>query len=126
MDEALDYYKEVVFEKYADFDGRARRAEFWYFLLIHILVFIGLAATGKSINSEIYIIALVVYSLFTIIPTFAVTVRRLHDIDKSGWWYCIKFIPIVGSIILIVFLATQGNYGPNRFGEDPIDDELLI
>jgi uncharacterized membrane protein YhaH (DUF805 family) len=122
--EAIDYYKDVLFEKYADFHGRARRAEFWNFYLVHLLFLIGMAMIGPRINFRLYFISLVFYTIATIIPTFAVTVRRLHDTERSGWWYFISFIPIIGTIILIVFLATEGTYGPNYYGEDPKEEDF--
>ena len=126
MEEAVDYYKEVIFDKYADFTGRARRSEFWYFYLVHMMVIIGMALIGPRVNFGFYIALLVIYTMATIIPTIAVLVRRLHDTDKSGWWYFISFIPFVGSIILIVLLATEGTYGINLYGEDPKEEEYLL
>jgi uncharacterized membrane protein YhaH (DUF805 family) len=118
----IDYYKEALLEKYLDFEGRARRAEFWQFYVIHFLVIIGLTFTAPVVTPRIYIPLMVGYSIFSIIPCLAVTVRRLHDIDKSGWWIFIKFIPVVGTIIFLIFLATEGTYGPNYYGEDPKDE----
>jgi len=126
MEDALDYYKEVVFERYADFNGRSRRAEFWYFYMVHMLIIIGMAMIGPRINIGFYIVGIAVYTVLTVIPTLAVTIRRLHDTEKSGWWYFISFIPIVGSIILIVFLATEGTYGTNLYGEDPKEEEYYL
>ena len=126
MEDALEFYKGVIFDKYADFYGRARRAEFWNFYLVHLLIIIGLALIGPRINLRLYLMALMFYFLATIIPSLAVTVRRLHDTDKSGWWYFIGLIPIIGEITLIVFLATEGTDGPNRYGEDPKEEEFIL
>lgn len=126
MEEAVDYYKEVLFDKYADFSGRASRSEFWYFYLVHMMVIVGLALIGPRIHIGFYISALIMYVLITVVPTFAVLVRRLHDTEKSGWWYFISFVPFVGSIILIVLLATEGTYGSNLYGEDPKEEEFLL
>ena len=115
----IDYYKEALFDKYADFEGRARRAEFWQFYIIHALVVIGLVFTSSIISPRFYIPAMIGYSLFAIVPCLAITVRRLHDIDKSGWWILIKMIPVVGALIFFIFLVTEGTYGPNYYGEDP-------
>ena len=126
MEEAIDYYKDAIIEKYADFEGRARRSEFWYFYLIHMLIILGLAIAAPRISFSFYAAIIGLYTIATIIPTLSITVRRLHDIDKSGWWYLISLIPLVGGIILIVFLATEGTYGPNLYGPDPIEEEELL
>ncbi|NNF33586.1 MAG: DUF805 domain-containing protein [Saprospiraceae bacterium] len=122
----MDYYKEALIDKYADFSGRARRAEFWQFYIIHFLVVIGLAFTSSIITPRIYIPAMVGYSLFALVPCLAVTVRRLHDIEKSGWWILIKMIPVAGGLIFLIFLATEGTYGPNYYGEDPKDEDYEL
>lgn len=122
----IEYYKEAVFEKFADFEGRSRRSEFWSFYLVHMLIIIGLAMVGPRINIGFYLFTLILYSILSIIPALAVTVRRLHDTDRSGWWYLISFIPFIGGIIMIVFLVTEGTPGPNLYGEDPKDDDYYL
>ena len=119
----IDYYKTALLDKYADFHGRARRAEFWQFYIIHALVMIGLVFTSSVISPRFYIPVMFGYSLFALVPCLAVTVRRLHDIDKSGWWILIKMVPIIGQLIFLIFLATEGTYGPNYYGEDPKEEE---
>ncbi|MGU7769469.1 DUF805 domain-containing protein [Burkholderia sp. MR1-5-21] len=114
-----------VFNQYAKFDGRARRAEYWYFALLTFIVSLGcqviavVAREASTVALLLSIVALLV-SLALILPSLAVTVRRLHDIGRSGWFLLIAFIPIVGGIILFIWMCSRGNQGPNRFGADPI------
>jgi uncharacterized membrane protein YhaH (DUF805 family) len=112
-----------VLKQYADFSGRARRTEFWMFTLINYLISLVIGfidgITGiEIINGGLGILG-IIYSLALLIPGIAVSVRRLHDIGKSGWIYLLIFLPIIGWIILIVFFATNGNQGSNEYGDDP-------
>lgn len=109
----MNYYLDVL-KKYATFSGRARRKEYWMFVLINAIVVMAIslieyAAGTKGIIGYIYGLAL-------IIPMIAVTVRRLHDIGKSGFWYFICLIPLIGSIWLLVLLCTDSQPGQNQFG----------
>ena len=118
----------AVLKKYAVFSGRARRKEFWMF---YLFIFIGVIVAaildnvlGITIEATRY--AGVEYGPLTIlfylailVPVLAVGIRRLHDIGKSGWWLCISFIPVIGSIWLIVLLATDGRPGENQYGPNP-------
>jgi uncharacterized membrane protein YhaH (DUF805 family) len=111
-------FKLVVFERYAVFEGRAGRAEYWWFFLANFLISLVLQALGRG-ASALALVSLL-YSLALFIPGLAVAVRRLHDTDKSGWWILISLIPLVGIIVLIVFLATDGDQGANQYGNpDP-------
>ena len=110
-------------KNYGGFDGRARRKEYWMFTLFHIFFLIiamildnvlGIAIEGIGYG-PIYIL----YVLAILIPALAVSVRRLHDIGKSGWMILIALIPIVGAIWLLVLMASDGNPGPNDFGPNP-------
>ncbi|KTE17052.1 DUF805 domain-containing protein [Sphingopyxis sp. H115] len=115
--------------RYADFSGRSQRMEYWMFTLFYlamIVLLIGLAIFFGSPPGEDHTLAenyfLVVTGLFvvgTIIPSIAVTVRRLHDQDKSGWFYLISFIPYIGGLVLLFFMCVDGTPGPNRYGPDP-------
>ncbi|RPE66280.1 uncharacterized membrane protein YhaH (DUF805 family) [Pacificibacter maritimus] len=98
----------TCFQKYATFTGRARRSEFWWFVLA-----ITIASVLISAISDF---ASIIFSLATIVPSIAVAARRLHDIDKSGWWQLIGFIPVVGWIIVIIWYAKEGSTVANRFG----------
>jgi uncharacterized membrane protein YhaH (DUF805 family) len=113
----VDAWKTVVMERYAKFDGRAARPEFWWFYLANIIVYIIFFVLGAI--SNIFFILLFLYGLAIIVPTIAVGVRRLHDSDKSGWFLLFGLIPIVGGIILLVFFVLEGTRGQNQFGEAP-------
>ena len=118
----MNWYLTAV-TKFADFEGRARRKEYWFFMLFYF-VFLALAvvldkALGTlSTEPEIGLFSCI-FGLAMFVPSIAVTVRRLHDTDRSGWWYLIGFIPIVGPIWLMVLMVFDGQAGENRFGPDP-------
>ncbi len=105
------------FNNYVNFSGRASRSEYWYWILFYILVGIVASVIDAALGIG-FLGALVSLGLF--LPSLAVAVRRLHDLDKSGWWFLLIFIPLVGAIILIVWFCTKGTTGPNRFGPDPL------
>jgi uncharacterized membrane protein YhaH (DUF805 family) len=112
------------FAKYATFSGRAPRSEFWWWWLFSSLVYLAavvlaLILGGSSSGDGVSAVAIIIYLvavLALILPSISVMVRRLHDIDRSGWWYWIGLVPCVGPIILIVFYVTPGTAGQNRFG----------
>jgi uncharacterized membrane protein YhaH (DUF805 family) len=112
----------MVWKKYAEFNGRSRRKEYWMFTLIHLLIFLALEICGialmKSGIGTVLIGICGVYALAALIPALACCVRRLHDTGKSGWFVLLSFIPLVG-FILIVFLAIDGDSGPNVYGPSP-------
>ncbi len=97
----MNWYLEVL-QKYTVFEGRAKRTEFWMFVLINFIVYIVLALIGRILGTGILGI---LYSLAVLIPSLAVSARRLHDTNRSGWWLLIGLIPIIGWIILIIFWA---------------------
>lgn len=116
----------TAFKKYADFNGRARRSEYWYFTLMNMIIIFGMyaviiaAAVGRSgVLAGIFGVLVIIYALGTFIPALAATVRRLHDIGKSGWMYCVSFIPLAGPIWLLVLLATDSTPGENEYGPNP-------
>lgn len=129
---------QACFGKYITFSGRARRSEFWWFVLFTyvaglVCLVIDLSLFGEavtvttdtsaSVTSETQFAPLTsIFWLVVLLPTISVAVRRLHDTDRTGWWYWIGLIPLVGVIILIVWFATKGTDGPNRFGDDPFSD----
>jgi uncharacterized membrane protein YhaH (DUF805 family) len=113
------YWKKVVLENYANFDGRARRAEFWWYFLANLIISIVLNIIDAVLDLRLgggFGVLGVIYSLAVLIPGLAVGVRRLHDTSKSGWWLLIALIPVVGIIVLIVFWATDSVPGANDFG----------
>jgi uncharacterized membrane protein YhaH (DUF805 family) len=103
------------FSKYATFNGRTSRSGYWWFYLFYVLVVIGASIVDGVIKIPI-LTALAVLALF--LPTLAVLVRRLHDTDHSGWWALISFVPLVGTIVLIVFACTDSG-PPNKYGDGP-------
>ncbi len=128
-----------VFRNYATFPGRARRAEYWWFILFSIIVsaILGVidgavfgysftSATGEGSAAFAYAspgILPSIWSLATFLPSLAVAVRRLHDTGRSGWWLLLFLIPLIGFIVLLVWFASRGNPGTNAFGPDPIGAE---
>ncbi|MDR1341953.1 MAG: DUF805 domain-containing protein [Prevotellaceae bacterium] len=118
----MNWYLKVL-KQYADFSGRARRKEYWMFVLFNIIFCVaamildnlfGLAMEGVGYGA-IYIL----YMLAVLIPGLGVGVRRLHDVGKSGWMLLIALIPLIGAIWLLVLFATEGNHGNNEYGADP-------
>lgn len=107
----------TVLSKYATFTGRASRSEFWWFALFAVIVNI----VTSIIDSTILGASLlnVISSLGLLLPQLAVGARRLHDIDRSGWWLLIALIPIIGWIVLIYFNVQPSQQGANRFGPQP-------
>jgi len=118
----MDWYL-IVLKKYLVFEGRARRKEYWFFILFNILIGIGLAIIDNmtgTLNAETGTGLLSgIYSLAVLIPTIAVAMRRLHDTDRSGWWLLLAFVPLIGGLVLLVFLVLDGTPGSNRFGPSP-------
>lgn len=119
----MKWYLKVL-KQYADFNGRARRTEYWMYLLFN-LIFAVIAAVldnilGLKFTPEIpYGYLYLLYALVTFLPGLAVSVRRLHDVDKSGWFLFISLIPIIGGIWLLVLYVTEGTQGRNQYGDDP-------
>jgi uncharacterized membrane protein YhaH (DUF805 family) len=110
----VGYWKRVVLERYALFQGRSARPEFWWYFLAALII--GIVFNVLIAVSNIFFVLYVIYGLAVLIPGIAVGVRRLHDTDKSGWWLLIALVPFVGIIVLIVFWATEGTRGQNRYG----------
>lgn len=114
-----------VFSNYANFSGRARRSEYWYFTLFNIIVSMVLSAlmrlTAGSAMFNLFRIIEVVYSLAVIIPGLAVSWRRLHDTGRSGAWYLLILVPIVGAIVLLVWFCKDSQPGVNEYGPCPKD-----
>lgn len=113
----MHWYLEVV-KKYVAFSGRARRMEFWMFSLVNFIIVLALSFTegftgiGGGLLSSLY-------SLAMILPTLGVTVRRLHDTGRSGLWILIGLIPVLGFIVLLVFMCQGSKPGPNQWGPNP-------
>ena len=114
---------QTVFQKYAVFEGRARRSEYWWFVLAYsivngVLSSLAQAFSGSGMATAVGGLSAVV-GLACLVPSIAVTTRRLHDIGKSGWWQLIGLIPCVGYIIMIIWLVKDSDPGDNMFGSNP-------
>jgi len=109
------------FANYVNFSGRAGLGEFWYWVLFIILVGIVTAIVDATWFPDLYPLSPLsdLFTLATLLPGLAVSVRRLHDTDRSGWWFLLWLIPLIGTIVLIVWWVQQGTPGPNRFGPNP-------
>jgi uncharacterized membrane protein YhaH (DUF805 family) len=127
----MDYFISAM-KNYATFTGRARRSEYWFFYLFYFIFLVmavildnllGITIEDTGIG-PLYFISI----LAMIIPGLAVTVRRLHDVGKSGWFYFIVLIPIVGSIWILVLMVTDGQPGRNKYGKNPkgIGNEVIL
>jgi uncharacterized membrane protein YhaH (DUF805 family) len=118
----MNWYLDVL-RKYAEFGGRAKRKEYWMFMLFNaiffsILMFIDRMLGTSSIQGGIGLLS-GIYLLAVLIPSIAVTVRRLHDTGRSGWWILIELVPFVGPIILLVFMLQDSTPGYNQHGPNP-------
>ena len=111
----------AALKKYAVFSGRARRKEYWMFVLFYLIFTIvlgvidsilGIGEEGGGLLSGLFVLAM-------LIPSLAVTFRRLHDTDRSGWWLLIGFVPLIGSIVILVFMIQDSQPGENRYGTNP-------
>lgn len=109
------WYLEVL-KKYAVFTGRARRREYWMFFLVNFIVGLVLAVIGRVLDLEIL---QYLYSLAVLLPGLGVAVRRLHDTGRSGWWLLIALVPLIGAIVLLVFLVSDSQPDTNQYGPNP-------
>lgn len=119
----IEMYKKVVFENYVNFNGRARRKEFWYFSLCSFIIAVILGIVDQVVGltfgvAKIGILGLI-YNILVLIPNLSVGARRLHDVGKSGWLLLILFVPLLGALWLLVLFCTEGEKGPNQYGADP-------
>ena len=130
----FDYFK-LALSKYAQFEGRSRRKEYWYFYLFQLLITYGVMAVEYLVFDTAFFSGLL--SLAFLVPSLAVGVRRLHDIGKSGWNILWILLPLIGFILLLVWFCTDSEPGSNRWGHNPkeiggevvdhlIDDDTLV
>tara|TARA_B100000767_G_scaffold250496_1_gene252778 strand:+ start:235 stop:627 length:393 start_codon:yes stop_codon:yes gene_type:complete len=128
----MEWYLKVMRDNYANFKGRASRKEYWMYTLIFTVLFIALMTimfsvlsfsdeTGIETGPGVYLtVILVIVFLFAhFIPSIALTVRRLHDTGKSGWWYLIVFVPYLGNFVIFIFTLIDGDRGDNKYGSNP-------
>ncbi len=113
----------IVLKKYADFTGRAQRAEYWFFALFYLLFFLALSLIDGAVGlfNSTYGLGLLggLFALAMTLPSIAVTARRLHDTSRSGWWLLISLIPLIGGIVLLVFVCLDSTPGTNAYGPNP-------
>ena len=123
----MEWYLKVMRDNYANFNGRARRKEYWMFTLFFTLFFIAsifimailFSSVSESTGSLIGGILIIGLFLTHLVPSLAVTIRRLHDTGKSGWFYLLSFIPYIGGLIIFIFTVIEGDRGDNKYGPDP-------
>ena len=128
----MEWYLKVMKDNYANFNGRARRKEYWMYTLILTVLLIALMTimfsalsfsdeTGIETGPSGYLTVLLffVFLVAHFIPSLALTVRRLHDTGKSGWWYLIVFVPYLGNFVIFIFTLIDGDEGENKYGPNP-------
>ena len=123
----MEWYLKVMRDNYANFSGRARRREYWMYVLVQSIIMIGLMILDSilGLDFELQGISLGYGYLYSIggivhfIPSLAVLVRRLHDVGKLGWFYFIGLIPLIGAIWLLILFCTEGQKQDNKWGPDP-------
>lgn len=113
----MNWFVDVVTKKYATFTGRAHRTEYWMFVLVYIVIAIVLSIVDAIVKTGNIVSAL--FALALLIPSIAVAVRRLHDTSRSGWWLLLGFIPLIGAIVLLVFMCLDSTPGANEHGPNP-------
>ena len=112
----MDWFIDCITKNYVNFSGRARRKEYWMFNLFNIIVCFVVILLDSLL--EFNYVLILIYVLAILLPSYAVTVRRLHDTGKSGWWLLLMFVPF-GNIILLIFCLIDSTPGPNQYGENP-------
>lgn len=125
--------KHVLKNNYANFRGRARRSEYWWFYLFTMVISIAaqviigaVAATGSTVLTLIFSIAVLVIILGLIVPIIAVAIRRMHDAGRSGWWLLIGLVPVIGVFVILFWFVQRGTVGPNAWGADPYDATVSV
>ncbi len=114
----MSYFVDALLNKYAVLQGRASRAEYWYFFLFYTLSVVFAVLLDVVVGTCLITTAL---CLLLLVPSTTLSVRRLHDIDRSGWWLWFGAIPVIGPLVLFVFSVTKGTDGPNRYGHSPLE-----
>ena len=112
----MNWYLEVL-KKYAEFNGRARRKEYWMFFLFNVIISIVLGVIEAMVGGPGIVGGL--YALAVLLPALGVTVRRLHDTGRTGWWILVGLIPFIGFIVLLVFMVLDSHPGDNEYGPNP-------
>lgn len=128
------YWYLQAWKKFADFKGRAQRKEYWYFILFNalaylgLLLIVGLLAQSNPTVGNVIVWLYVIYYLAAIIPWLSVSVRRLHDTNSSGLWLFINFVPLIGGIFFLIFMAQDSQPGDNQYGPNPknVSTEMIL
>ncbi len=123
----VDSVKTCLVKKYCNLNGRASRSEYWWFAVACSVINTAASMLDRAIanpeqTGSVGIISVVVY-LALLLPNLGVSVRRLHDLNKTGWWLLILFVPIIGVIVYLVFMIMKGTNGVNSYGNDPLESE---
>ncbi len=118
----MNWYLEVL-RKYAEFNGRARRTEYWMFILFNFIIVAAISAVEFMVGSSGTLGTL--YSLAVFIPSLAVGVRRLHDTNRSGLWLLMIFVPVIGFFVLLYFFVLDSDSGSNQYGPNPKQEPVL-
>jgi uncharacterized membrane protein YhaH (DUF805 family) len=118
----MDWYLQVL-KKYTEFTGRARRKEYWFFVLFNIIIsaVLGVVDYFTGTYSAAYGMGLLgcIYVLAVLLPAIAVSIRRLHDTGRSGWWLLLVLVPVIGGIIVLIFMVFDSQPGDNQYGPSP-------
>ena len=123
MNAIIENFKDIITNKYAQFEGRANRAEFWYYVLVYIVIGVVFSTlislfANVSMLRMIFMIIYVIIMLALLVPTIAVSVRRMHDIGKEGAWVLINLIPFIGGIWFLILAIKESEPGTNRFDKE--------
>jgi uncharacterized membrane protein YhaH (DUF805 family) len=110
---------QAVLSKYADFGGRARRSEYWYWTLASLIAYVAIFVIGQVTSETVAGVLFIAFALGVFLPGLAVGVRRLHDTGRSGWWLLIAIVPIIGAIVWLVFALQDSTSGVNKYGPSP-------
>jgi uncharacterized membrane protein YhaH (DUF805 family) len=128
----MDMFIKVVRDNYTNFEGRARRKEFWMFTLVSLVINVGTLILDASLFSDLGLVN-GLYTLAILLPSIAVGIRRMHDINKSGWWLLLWFVPVIGWVWLIILHCRDSDIGDNIFGSsdkypdaNDSDDDFLL
>ena len=113
----MNWYLTLMTQKYASFSGRARRTEYWMFFLVYFVIALVIGVVEGLLSIGGYLTG--IFALVHLLPSLGVTVRRLHDTGRSGWWILLSFIPIIGALVLLYFMVISGEPQDNAYGPNP-------
>ena len=113
----MHWYLKVMTQNYANFSGRARRTEYWMFFLVYFVIALVIGVVEGLLSIGGYLTG--IFALVHLLPSLGVTVRRLHDTGRSGWWILLSFIPIIGALVLLYFMVISGEPQDNAYGPNP-------